>query len=95
MVEGSKFSIFGEKDSAQPDLKKRKKKRKLFSRTYRFEIILNPPSDGKSNYKNIDWLDLVAKEEEAKIAAKVAFRLKFHFTGRTKMFPCQNIVYIT
>ena len=58
--------------STEPELnlKKKKKTKKPFSRTYRFNITLNPPKDGKSTYKTVDWLDLVAKEEEAKIEAK-------------------------
>ena len=45
-----------------------KKKKQAFSqRSYRFYLPgLDLPKDGKTHYPDFNWLDLVAKEEEAK-----------------------------
>ena len=45
-----------------------KKKKQAFSqRSYRFHLPgLDLPKDSKAHYPDFNWLDLVAKEEEAK-----------------------------
>ena len=52
------------------EAKKKKKKKQPFSRTYRFQLNLDLPDNGKVHYPDFNWLDLVAQDEEAKIAAK-------------------------
>ena len=47
-----------------------KKKKQPFSRSYRFQLKLDLPDDGKAHYPDFNWLDLVAQEEETKVAAK-------------------------
>ena len=57
--------------SSMDEAKKKKKKKQPFSsRTYRFQLNLDIPADGKSHYPDFNWLDLVAQEEEAKVEAK-------------------------
>ena len=49
---------------------KKKKKQAFSQRSYRFYLPgLDLPKDSKAHYPDFNWLDLVAKEEEAKVAA--------------------------
>ena len=52
------------------DEAKKKKKKQPFSRTYRFNLSLDLPANGKTHYPDFNWLDLVAQEEESRIEAK-------------------------
>jgi hypothetical protein len=46
---------------------KKKKKQAFSQRSYRFYLPgLDLPKDSKAHYPDFNWLDLVAKEEEAK-----------------------------
>ena len=57
--------------SSMEEAKKKKKKKQAFSsKTYRFQLSLDIPADGKAHYPDFNWLDLVAQEEEAKVEAK-------------------------
>merc|ERR1711971_1106297 len=60
----------GPGSSKLEEAKKKKKKKQPFSRSYRFQLKLDLPDDGKAHYPDFNWLDLVAQEEETKVAAK-------------------------